>query len=75
MKDLDKHTIDFYQGTLFLGSLVREGKLDDSLVGYENREFLFDGTFEFKKSGRLKKFKATKESPVVTIKYNLFGRT
>jgi hypothetical protein len=74
MENLNKHTVDFYQGISFLGSEVREGILEDNFVGYENRQFIHEGTFEFKKGGRVKKFVASKESPVTCIKYNLFGR-
>jgi hypothetical protein len=74
MKSLFKYTADFYQGTLFLGSEVHEGTIEDNLVGYENREFIYEGIFKFKKGGRIKSFVASKESPLVCIKYNLFGR-
>jgi hypothetical protein len=68
MKELNKHIVEYYQENKYLGQQAFNGHLDESKVCYTNREILEDFEVKLKK-----KYKASKEKPIVLIRYNLYG--
>jgi hypothetical protein len=69
MKNLNKHIQEYYQGTKFLGTTTHIGEVSQDQVGYHGRTFMTDGAVRLKRL-----HKATKETPVEVVRYNLQGR-
>lgn len=69
MKNLGTHFEEFYQRGKYLGSIVKDGELNDNEIGYENRHYMREGTVRIKR-----KNVATESDPIMVVKYNLQGR-
>ncbi len=70
MKLIGKHIIEFYQSNKFLGNITLDGIIDENEIGYTNKKSITSGEIVLKK-----KHKATQQNPIVSIKYNLYGKT
>jgi hypothetical protein len=64
-----KHTVEYYQGNKFLGSIVCEGEVPQEAVGYYGKTLITAGEVRLKRI-----HKATEAKPIEVVKYNLQGR-
>lgn len=69
MKLIEKHIIEYYQSNKFLGNITLEGIVHENEIGYTNKKSITSGEIVLKK-----KHKATEQNPIVSIKYNLYGK-
>lgn len=69
MQPLDKHVVEYYKDNKFLGSTVLDGEIPQAEVGYYGKQFMVEGEVRLNKV-----YKATAESPIEVVRYNLQGR-
>ena len=69
MQPLDKHIVEYYKANKFLGSIVLDGEIPQAEVGYHGKQFIDEGEVRLKRV-----YKATVESPIEVVRYNLQGR-
>lgn len=69
MKPLNKHIVEYYQGTKFLGSTTHEGEVPQSEVGYYGQRLMTEGEVRLRRV-----HKATTIAPITMVRYNLQGR-